>query len=115
MPLRATVDELRGYFESGPLAGTIAYHTDAAEEHSFQSGKLVHVLPFKSSKGTEFRSVHLFGLEELQYPQHRRELLFMAITRARTALAGYYTGKVLGSVATAFAKPATPPALEDLL
>ena len=115
VPLRATVDELRGYFESGPLAGTIAYHTDAAEEHSFQSGKLVHVLPIKSSKGTEFRSVHLFGLEELQYPQHRRELLFMAITRARTALAGYYTGKVLGSVATAFAKPATPPALEDLL
>jgi len=115
VPLRAMVEELKEYFEASSLAGSVAYHTEADEEHSFMSGKLIHVLPLKSSKGTEFRSVHLFGLEELQFPQHRRELLFMAVTRAKTALAGYHTGKILGSVATAFAKPAPPPTLEELL
>lgn len=114
-PLRATVDELRARFEATSLAGAVAYHTEKSDEHSFLSGKLIHVLPLKSSKGTEFRAVHLFALEELQYPQHRRELLFMAVTRARTALAGYHTGKVLGSVATAFSRPGIPPSLEELL
>lgn len=109
------VGELKGMFDKTPLGSVVAYHTEDGVEHSFQSGKVIHVMVLKSAKGTEFRAVHLFGLEELKYPQHRRELLFTAITRAKTALTGYHTGKVLGTVATAFAKPQTPPPLVDLL
>lgn len=109
------VEELKTMFNKTPLEPLVAYHGDDAEGHSFMSGKPIHVIVLKSAKGTEFRAVHLFGLEELRFPQNRRELLFTAITRAKTALTGYYTGNILGSVATAFAKPQTPPPLADLL
>lgn len=115
VPKTAMADELKRRFDETSHASQVAYHNDDSPEHSFQSGKPIHVIVLKSAKGTEFRAVHIFGLEELQFPQHRRELLFTAITRAKTALTGYYTGKVIGSVASAFAKPQTPPALADLL
>jgi len=115
VPRTFMVDELKGRFDVTPLGPSVAYHTDDSSQHSFQSGKVIHVLVLKSAKGTEFRAVHLYGLEELQYPQNRRELLFTAITRAKTALTGYHTGKILGTVSTAFAKAQTPPSLADLL
>lgn len=115
VPRTFLVDELRAMFDKTSLANSIAYHGDDSVDHSFQSGKFVHVIVLKSAKGTEFRAVHLFGLEELKYPQNRRELLFTAVTRAKTALTGYHTGRILGSVSTAFAKMQTPPSLADLL
>lgn len=115
VPRTFMVDELKGMFDKTPMGPSIAYHTDNAEEHSFQSGKVIHVIVLKSAKGTEFRAVHLYGLEELQYPQNRRELLFTAVTRAKTALTGYHTGKILSSVSSAFAKAQTPPPLDALL
>lgn len=115
VPRTFLVEELRAMFDKTPLANSIAYHGDDSVDHSFQSGKFVHVIVLKSAKGTEFRAVHLFGLEELKYPQNRRELLFTAVTRAKTALTGYHTGRILGSVSTAFAKMQAPPPLADLL
>lgn len=109
------IDELRQMFKNTPNAELVAYHEHQAAEHSFQSSKLIHVIVLKSAKGTEFRAVHLYGLEELKFPQHRRELLFTAITRAKTALTGYYTGNILPSVSTSFAKPQAPPPIDDLI
>lgn len=114
VPRTFMINELQDMFAKTTMAGSVAYHNDNSEEHSFQSGKLVHVLVLKSAKGTEFRAVHLYGLEELKYPQNRRELLFTAITRAKTALTGYHTGNILKSVSSAFAKVQTPPSLADL-
>jgi superfamily I DNA/RNA helicase len=114
VPRTFMVNELRDMFLQTPMAGSVAYHNDDSEEHSFQSGKPIHVIVLKSAKGTEFRAVHLYGLEELKYPQNRRELLFTAITRAKTALTGYHSGNILKSVSSAFAKPQTPPSLADL-
>ncbi|MDP1665551.1 MAG: AAA family ATPase [Methylobacter sp.] len=114
VPLTTMVTELQGMFDKTPLAKSVAYHNDNSVEQSFQSGKRIHVIVLKSAKGTEFRAVHLYGLEELKFPQVRRELLFMAITRAKTALTGYYSGRILKSVETAFAKAQTPPSLADL-
>ncbi|TAN48703.1 MAG: superfamily I DNA/RNA helicase [Methylococcaceae bacterium] len=114
IPVRPIVEELRAMFENTALTSSVAYHTDDTDEHSFQSNKLIHVIVLKSAKGTEFRAVHLFGLEELKYPQHRRELIYTAVTRAKTALTGYYTGRVNAPISTAFTKFQTPPALADL-
>lgn len=115
VPRTFMVDELKSMFEKTPMGTAIAYHTEDAAEHSFQSGKVVHVIVLKSAKGTEFRAVHLYGLEELKFPQNRRELLFTAVTRAKTSLTGYHTGKILASVASAFAKAQTLPTLDELL
>ena len=117
VPRTFMINEIRQLFDKTPLAQGVAYHEHDADvaEHSFSSGKLIHVIVLKSAKGTEFRAVHLYGLEELQYPQHRRELLFTAITRAKTSLTGYYTGQILGTVSTAFAKAQPAPDIDDLL
>lgn len=114
VPRTFMVDELRGLFEKTHLADMVAFHDEDTKDQAFQSGKIVHVIVLKSAKGTEFRAVHLFGLEELQFPQNRRELLFTAVTRAKTALSGYYSGNILNTVHTAFAKLGTPPTLSEL-
>lgn len=117
VPRTFLLRELRERFAAAePLAGGVAFHDLDDEEHSFSSSKNVHVIALKSAKGAEFRAVHLYGLEELKYPQIRRELVFTAVTRAKTALDGYFTGKVLGSVASAFAEaPVEPPSPEELI
>lgn len=117
VPRTFLLQELKAQFAAAdPLQGGVAFHDLEDEEHSFSSSKNVHVISLKSSKGAEFRAVHLYGLEELKYPQVRRELIFTAVTRAKTSLDGYYTGKVLNSVASAFAQaPVTPLTPEDLI
>lgn len=115
VPKRNMVDELQQLFSGTNLRTSVAYHSKDGAENTFQSGKLIHVIPLKSAKGVEFRAVHLFGLEELKFPQHRRELLFVAITRAKTRLNGYHSGTILGSVSTSFSTNVAPPSLEDLL
>lgn len=117
VPRTFLLQELKTKFAAAePLPGGVAFHDEDNEEHSFSSGKNVHVISLKSSKGAEFRAVHLYGLEELKYPQVRRELVFTVVTRAKTSLDGYYTGKVLNSVASAFAEaPAAPLSPEELI
>ncbi|BEP71571.1 hypothetical protein GmRootV35_60850 [Variovorax sp. V35] len=117
VPRTFLLQELKAKFAAAePLAGDVAFHDEDDEEHGFSSGKNVHVISLKSSKGAEFRAVHLYGLEELKYPQVRRELVFTAVTRAKTSLDGYFTGKVLSSVSSAFAEaPVAPLSPEDLI
>lgn len=117
VPRTFLIQELKAKFSAEPpLPGGVAFHDEADEEHSFSSGKSVHVISLKSSKGAEFRAVHLYGLEELKFPQVRRELVFTAVTRAKTSLDGYFTGKILNSVASAFAEPPVKPlSPEDLI
>lgn len=117
VPRTFLLPELKAKFAAAdPLPGGVAFHDENGEEHSFSSGKNVHVISLKSSKGAEFRAVHLYGLEELKFPQVRRELVFTAVTRAKTSLDGYFTGKVLSSVASAFAEaPVKPLSPEDLI
>lgn len=108
-----TIMELRERFSSTPLATDIAYHDLNDIENSFSSGKRIHVLTAHSAKGTEFRAVHIFGIEEFKYPRHKRELIYTAVTRAKTSLNGYKTGKVLAYIESAFAKQ-TPTDLKDI-
>lgn len=117
VPRNFLLQELKDKFAAAaPLTGGVAFHDEDDEDHSFSSAKNVHVISLKSSKGAEFRAVHLYGLEELKFPQVRRELVFTAVTRAKTSLDGYFTGKVLSSVASAFAEtPLTPLSPEDLI
>lgn len=117
VPRTFLLQELKAQFAAAdPLPGGVAFHDMDDEEHSFSSGKNVHVISLKSSKGAEFRAVHLYGLEELKFPQIRRELVFTAVTRAKTSLDGYFTGKVLNSVASAFAEaPVAPLSPEELI
>ena len=105
VPKNDLIVQLRGRFNDSPLATDIAYHGMDGEEHTFSSGKKIHVMTAHSAKGTEFRAVHLFATEKFKFPLHHRELLYTAVTRAKTSLTAYRTGPVLAYIDAAFAEP----------
>lgn len=58
VPRTFLIQELKAKFSAEPpLPGGVAFHDEVDEEHSFSSGKSVHVISLKSSKGAEFRAV----------------------------------------------------------
>jgi ATP-dependent exoDNAse (exonuclease V) alpha subunit len=60
-----------------------------------------------SSKGAEFRTVHLFGAEDMMRgPLSSAKLAYTAVTRAKTALNAYRTGSTNMALENAFAEPA---------
>jgi ATP-dependent exoDNAse (exonuclease V) alpha subunit len=100
-----TCVELRERFNGTVLASQVCVH--GVDEHAgFDLTIPIHVLTIHSSKGAEFRAVHLFGTEELaNYPLNRRRLGFTAITRAKTALNAYRTGETNKPLENAFSEP----------
>ena len=97
--------ELRERFDGTALASQVCVH-GVDESVGFDLSIPIHVLTIHSSKGAEFRAVHLFGTEELaNYPLNRRRLGYTAITRAKTALNAYKTGETNKPLENAFAEP----------
>lgn len=109
-----TRTELRERFNSTDLADKVAVHGVDADS-TFMGGRPIHVLTMHGAKGTEFRAVHMYATEELaDFPLNRSRLGFTAITRAKTALNAYRTGKTNKPLENAFSEP-THFDLEDLL
>ncbi|EPF64256.1 UvrD-helicase domain-containing protein [Pseudomonas syringae] len=74
----------------------------------------IHLMTIHSSKGTEFRGVHIFGAEELKDGALKRtKLSYTAVTRAKTALNIYKSGETTRALESAFSAPA-PFNLNDL-
>lgn len=61
------------------------------KEGSLQK-KQVIVSTFHSAKGLEFRAVHLVACDELKKMPSNRNIIFTAVTRAKTSLSVYYSG-----------------------
>jgi len=102
---RETLEDLHTRFSNTELAKQVYVH-GVDEDSTFGGNKPIHVLTIHASKGTEFRAVHLFAVEELAgYPLNRRHLGFTAITRAKTALNAYRTGDTNQPLENAFAQP----------
>lgn len=103
---RESVVELKEKFNKTDLSDCVVFHgidTDA----SFIGSKRIHVLTIHGSKGTEFRSVHIYGIEELaNYPLNQTKLAYTAVTRARTSLNAYRTGSTSPKLESAFSTPA---------
>jgi len=110
---KESVAELKERFDATDLADDVVFHgidTNA----NFTSGKRIHVLTMHGSKGTEFRSVHMYGIEELaDFPLNQTKLAYTAVTRAKTSLNAYRTGATSPKLESAFAEPAVV-AFEDL-
>lgn len=59
-----------------------------------------------SSKGTEFRAVHIFKAEDLNhYPLNRTRVSYTAVTRARTALNVYRSAETNRNLESAMSEP----------
>jgi len=100
------LEQLQAYLGATELAGLVGYHTDG--ERAFEEGKRIFVMTCHSSKGTEFRAVHVLAGERFRYPLNRRRLVFTALTRAKTSLRLYHTGAVEPFIKSAFAERTVP-------
>lgn len=102
---RNTASEVLERFQGTEFEGQVCIHE--GDSDGFSSGSPIHLMTMSSSKGVEFRAVHLFGIEELHShsPLSRPTLAYTAITRAKTALHAYCTGKTNPELESAFAEP----------
>ncbi|MBH1425847.1 AAA family ATPase [Stenotrophomonas maltophilia] len=84
-------------------ASSCCHLVDGAD---FADDLQIHVMTMHSSKGIEFRAVHMFGIEELKYGHlNNPTLSYTAVTRAKTALNAYSTGTTNPELEHAFAEP----------
>jgi superfamily I DNA/RNA helicase len=89
--LNATLEELQSRLEGSPLADRFC--VPRTEKEGFLSSKPIKLMTIHSSKGAEFRAVHVFGAEDLRnYPLNARSVSYTAITRAKTSLDVYVSG-----------------------
>lgn len=111
---REALSEIREKFNGTDLADSIAVH-GIDDNASFYGGRPIHALTIHGAKGTEFRAVHMYKVEDLaDFPLNRRRLGFTAITRAKTSLNAYRTGVTNKAFENAFSEPCHFD-LDDLL
>lgn len=101
---RSTAQDLYTRFQGTEFEDDVdLYHGKGT---GFGEGKIIHIMTLHSSKGTEFRAVHLFATEELTSPHFRRTTLaYTGVTRAKTVLRAYRTGSTTEKVRAAFTDP----------
>jgi superfamily I DNA and RNA helicase len=107
-PKKDMVGEFRDYIAEHQISPYIAFHDLSDDNHSFSSAKPIHAMTIHGSKGAEFRAVHIMRGESLKWPLHHREIIFTAVTRAKTSLSLHYTGFLPPVIKTAFAAPSIP-------
>ena len=98
---------LHDALDGSEFCDLVEYHGEDGRE--FPPDKRVFVLTCHSAKGMEFRAVNLVAAERM-YSGYlsKRTLQFTSVTRAKTSLRVYYTGKLPLAMATAFATEQVP-------
>lgn len=105
---RDTTQEVYERFKGTSLESKV--HIYGGSEGGLGPGP-IQIMTMHSSKGLEFRAAHLFGIEEMRHgPLSNPTLAYTAVTRAKTTLHAYSTGRTSAEVEGAFA----PPSLVDI-
>lgn len=86
-PTRTMLDKLQA-IKSSKIGKNCSFHFDD-ETVDFSSGKSIYCLTLHSAKGMEFRTVHMFGWDVFRMSLVRN-VIYTAITRAKTTLSVYY-------------------------
>ncbi len=114
-PRIADRDFLRARLESSELSHLILPHRKSASDDPNQRIYIAHL---REIKGLEFRVIHLGLMQHLRkLGVNQKRIAYTAITRAKTTVSIYFTGKVPGyleQAQVAIEPPKPKPALEDL-
>ncbi|SOZ99778.1 conserved hypothetical protein [Cupriavidus taiwanensis] len=112
VPENSDIQRVKARFSESDFSSVVGYHERGIDgDRTFSPTQRVFVITLHSAKGLEFRAVHLMFAEKLRYV--RPEVLFTAVTRAKTSLTAYSTGSVPPILDAAFAEPADA-SLDDL-
>lgn len=102
----AVLDCVKSILDSTEFADLIEQHD--SDSHDFPADKRIYILTCHSAKGTEFRAVHLLPAERMKGYLGRRSLIFTAVTRAKTSLSVYYSGRLPPEIGNGFAEETVP-------
>jgi superfamily I DNA/RNA helicase len=114
-PRKKDRDFLRGQLEASELAPLILPHRSSGSDDPNQRIYVAHLLEIK---GLEFRTIHLALMQHIhRLRENQKRIAYTAITRAKTTVSVYFTGKIPGyleQAQVAVEPPKPRPPLEDL-
>lgn len=114
-PRKQDRDFLRERLEASELAPYILSHRKSGSDDPEQRIYIAHITEIK---GLEFRTIHLALMQHLyRLGQNQKRIAYTAITRAKTTVSIYFTGRIPGYLEQARATvepPQEKPALSDL-
>jgi superfamily I DNA/RNA helicase len=119
-PLREQLHELVEILRESDLEELCQFQTWEEGYQALDEDKPIIVSTVHGAKGLEYRAAHILGMEGfVTIPSRkRRNLAYTAVTRAKTTLHGYYSGRILGWLESAFRRGEDPPprpTLTDIL
>ena len=112
VPRRAIRDNIVDFLSESELSDKFKAQVENSKDRTFDPSRPICVMVAQSSKGTEFRAVHLIAADKFK-PYFSRELMFTIITRAKTSLDVYHSGVLDGSLEAALAERRVPD-IEEL-
>lgn len=114
-PRKQDRDYLREQLEASELAPMILPHRNAGSDDPDQRIYIAHLMEIK---GLEFRTIHLGLMQHLhKLKENQKRIAYTAITRGKTTVSAYFTGKIPGyleQAQVAVEPPKPKPPLEDL-
>jgi DNA helicase IV len=92
-PKKGDVLTIWDAIEQSPLANRAVLQL-AGQYKPFDPNTRICVCTLHAAKGLEFRVVHLAGCDNFKKFGNQRNLVYTAVTRAKTSLAIYHCGKI---------------------
>lgn len=114
-PLRNDVKAVWELLTQSHLQNQIQLQLQEMGYGSIDPDRRVLVGTIHGAKGLEFRALHLLATEGIgAFPRNRARIAYTAVTRAKTSLAIYRNGDLIGPLENGLAAIAPPPSRVDL-
>lgn len=114
-PRKADQEQLRFVLDNSELAANVLPHRRSGSDDPEQR---IYVANLTEIKGLEFRTAHLALMQHLyKLKEHQKRIAYTAMTRAKTTLSIYFSGKIPGyleQARVAVEPPKPKPQLQDL-
>ena len=108
-PRKSELVQIWDYVKNTPLKSKILLQTNENEYSRIEDGKPIVLCTVNSSKGLEFRAIHIAGCEYLKRFAAQRNMSFMGATRAKTSLSLYHIDDLVGFLEQAIVDINVPP------
>lgn len=117
-PMRATVKRIAEALRESELASHFQVQQFESGYEPLSNQKRILVSTIHGAKGLEFRALHLLGMDMVRKFKNAPNLVYTAVTRAKTSLSVYSDGSLPGyleqAIANAEPRETEPPNLSDL-